>query len=90
MYDTFLDDCYIALDTTIVNLSKLFETLNSIHKDIKFMIERHDIHLPFHHILINKDSETKKVWIDIFYKKTDIIRWVGVIYLVRTQNFPKN
>ena len=34
MYDRFLDDCYIALDTAIVNPSKLFETINSIHKDI--------------------------------------------------------
>ena len=50
---TFLEDCYIALDTTIVISSKL---LSSTHKNTNFTIEQHDLHLPFLDILINKDS----------------------------------
>ena len=33
-------------------------------------MEEHDLHLSVHDVLINKDSEIKKVWIDIFCKKT--------------------
>ena len=43
----FLGDCCIALDSTIVDPSELFETLNNIHKDIKFTMEQHDLQLPF-------------------------------------------
>ena len=63
----YLDDCYIALDANIVNPSELFETLNRIHKNIKFAMKQHDLHLPFLDILLNKDSESNKVWMDICY-----------------------
>ena len=53
------------------NLSKLSETLSSIHKDIKFAMEQHDLQLPFTDMIINKGSDTNKVWMDIFCKKTD-------------------
>ena len=32
----FLDDCYIALDATNINLLKLFDILNNLHGNIKF------------------------------------------------------
>ena len=72
----FLDDFYIVLDVTIVNLSKYFEALNCIHKDIKFTMEQHDLHLLFLEILLKKNPETSKVWMEIFYKRTDTRRWV--------------
>lgn len=43
------------------NLSKLSETLSSIHKDIKFAMEQHDLQLPFTDMIINKGSDTNKV-----------------------------
>ena len=65
----FLDNCYIALDTTNINPLKLFDILNSIHDNIKFIMEQHNLYVPFPDIMINKDPENNNIWIDILCKK---------------------
>ena len=65
----FLDNCYIALDTTNINPLKLFDILNNIHDNIKFIMEQHNFYVPFPDIMINKDPENNNIWIDIFCKK---------------------
>lgn len=55
-----MNDCYVGLDTTIANLSKLSETLNSFHKDIKLSMEQHDLTLTFLDILIEKTQKPTK------------------------------
>ena len=39
-------------------------------------MEQHNLYFQFLDIMINKDSETNNIWMDIFYKKTDTRRCV--------------
>ena len=82
----FLDDCYIALDATNINPLKLFDILNNIHDNIKFTMEQHNLYFPFLDIMINKDSETNNIWMDIFYKKKLILVDVFHLPLVAPKN----
>ena len=75
-WQRFLDNCYIALDTTNINPLKLFDILKNIHDNIKFTMEQHNLYLPFLDIMINKHPETYNTWMDIFYKKADTCRCV--------------
>ena len=39
-------------------------------------MEQHNLYLPFLDIMINKDPENDNIWMDIFCKKTDTLRYV--------------
>ena len=57
----FLDGFYIALDANNINPLKLLDIFNNIHDNIKFIIEQHNLSLPFLDIIINKDPENNNI-----------------------------
>lgn len=67
---------YIAFDVTNIKPLKLLDIPNNIHNNIQFTMEHNQLYLPFLDIMVNKDPETKNIWMDILYKKTDT--WICV------------
>ncbi|MCG8094140.1 MAG: hypothetical protein JAZ17_11035 [Candidatus Thiodiazotropha endolucinida] len=65
----FLDDCFIIWTRSDDELTQFYQTLNNLHKDINFTIEKHKNKLPFLDVMIIKKNDTLST--DIFYKETD-------------------
>ena len=70
----FLDDCFIPLDTNIIQGTELLNILNNLNENIKFT-EEHEIHqISFLGIKINQKNS--QIWMDIHHKDTDTRRCV--------------
>ena len=69
MFKRILDDCFFPWNDTVDNLNEFHSLLNSLHKKIKFTMEKDDKELPFLDVLLYK--EVTRLHTDIFYKETD-------------------
>jgi len=65
----FLDDCFIFWERSIAEFLYFENTLNSLHKDIKFKMNESSDKLPFLDIMIIKQGTSINT--DIYFKSTD-------------------
>ena len=71
----FLDDCFIIWVNSEEELTEFHETIDNLHSDIKFTIEKSKKQLPFLDILLVKTGTQLKT--DIYFKVTDTKKYLN-------------